>query len=154
MESANMRRSQVILRMPVDNISVTLILHDGVRSDAMLFVPPTEDIARLIGPHGERFLPMFVGSDLRLVARDAIACIGMPSVPRIHHEGDLPVEVQRAGVTLRSGVVLEGELRWTGVAGQARTADYLNADGETIELHTADITFHIVKSHIAMVTER
>lgn len=149
-----MRRSQVILRMPVDNISVTLILHDGVREGAMLFVPPTEDIARLIGPQGERFLPMFVGSDLRLVARDAIACIGIPSVPRIHHEGDLPFEVQRAGVTLRSGVVLEGELRWTGVAGQARTADYLNADGETIELHTTDTTFHIVKSHISMVTER
>ena len=149
-----MRRSQVILRMPVDNISVMLILHDGVRSDAMLFVPPTEDIARLIGPQGERFLPMFVGAELRLVAREAIACIGVPSVPRIHHEGDLPVETQNAAIALRSGNVLEGELRWPAVAGQARTADYLNADGETIELHTADTTFHVVKAHIAMVTER
>lgn len=149
-----MRRSQVILRMPVDNISVTLILHDGAHSDAMLFVPPTEDIARLIGPQGDRFLPMFVDSELRLVARDAIAGIGTPNVPRIPREGDLPVEQQRAVVTLRSGFALEGELRWTGVAGKARTADYLNADGETIEIHTADTTFHILKSHIAMVTER
>ena len=149
-----MRRSQVILRMPVDNISVTLILHDGARSEVMLFVPPTEDIARLIGPQGERFLPMFAGSELRLVARDAIACIGMPSIPRLHRDGDLPVEVQRAAVALRSGTVLEGELRWTGVAGQARTADYLNADGDTIELHATDTTFHVVKSHIVMVTER
>lgn len=149
-----MRRSQVILRMPVDNISVTLILHDGARSDAMLFVPPTEDIARLIGPQGDRFLAMFVGSELTLVARDAIACIGVPSVPRIPHEGDLPVEVQRAAVTLRSGTVLEGELRWTHVAGQARTVDYLNAEGEDIELHAGDTTFHIVKAHVAMVTER
>ncbi len=149
-----MRRSQVILRMPVDNISVTLILHDGARSDAMLFVPPTEDIARLIGPQGERFLPMFIGSDLRLVARDTIACIGVPTVPRIPHEGDLPVEVQRAAVTLRSGTVLEGELRWTGALGQTRTADYLNADGETIEVLAGDTTFHVVKAHVAMVTER
>ena len=55
---------------------------------------------------------------------------------------------------LRSGTALDGELRWTAAAGQSRTADYLNGDGETIELHTPSLTFHILKAQIARVVEK
>ena len=34
-----MRRSQAIQRMPVNSVLATLILHDGERSDVLLFVP-------------------------------------------------------------------------------------------------------------------
>ena len=149
-----MRRSQAILRMPVDQIDVVLIAHDGARSDAMLFVPPTDAIEHMLGARGNRFLPTIVGGKVQLVARDSIAALGVQSVIPMHQDGDLPVEVQAAVVHLRSGVVLEGELRWTAAIGQSRTADYLNGDGETIELHAPNHTFHIAKSHIARVEER
>jgi len=149
-----MRRSQAILRMPVDKIDVVLIGHDGTRSDAMLFVPPNEAIEHMLGERGNRFLPTMVGGTVQLAARDAIAAIGVQAVIAIHQDGDLPVQVQAAVVHLRSGVALEGELRWTAVIGQARTADYLNGDDETIALHTPSHTFHIAKAHIARVEEK
>ena len=61
---------------------------------------------------------------------------------------------QAATIHLRSGATLEGELRWTAAIGQARTADHLNGDAETIELHAPNTTFHIAKAQIARVEER
>ena len=149
-----MRRSQSILRMPVDQVEVVLIGHDGTRSDAMMFVPPTDPIEHMLWSRGNRFLPTIVAGKVQLVARDAIAAIGVQSVITLHQDGDLPVEVQAAVVHLRSGVALEGELRWTAAIGQARTADYLNGDSDTIELHAQNLTFHIAKLHIARVEEK
>lgn len=154
MPTSSMRRSQVILRMPVDHVTASLVLQDGERSEAVLFVPPTDDIAQVIGPTGQRFLPMIRGSKLHLVARTAIACLGVPAVTTLPQDGDLPLEVQAATVVLRSGVRLEGELRWTATRGSARTADFLNTATETFELHTPDLTFHVVKAHVALVEER
>ena len=148
-----MRRSQAILRMPVDQVDVTLILHDGSRLEAMLFVPPTDAVGQMITSRGARFLPAMVGGKVQLVARDAIAALGVQPVIALHQDGDLPVEVQAAVVHLKSGTALEGELRWTAAIGQARTADYLNGDGETIELHAPNLTLHIAKAFIARVEE-
>ena len=150
-----MRRSQAILRMPVDQIDVTLILHDGSRFDAMLFVPPTDAIEQMmLVSRGARFLPAVLGGKVQLVARDTIAALGVQAVIAMHQDGDLPVEVQSAIVHLKSGTTLEGELRWTAAIGQARTADYLNGDADTIELNAAGMTFHISKAQIARVEER
>lgn len=149
-----MRRSQAILRMPVDHVDVTLILHDGSRIEAMLFVPPTDAIEQMLVARAARFIPTLMGGKVQLVARDAIAAIGVQAVIALRQEGDLPVDTQAAVVHLRSGATVEGELRWTAPVGQARTADYLNDDSETIELHTAELTFHIPKSHVARVEER
>lgn len=148
-----MCRSQAILRMPVDQIEVVLIGHDGTRSDAMLFVPPTDAIEQMLDARGNRFLPTIMGGKVQLVARDAIAALGVQSVIAMHQDGDLPVEVQAVAVHLRSGTVLEGELRWTATIGQARTADHLNGPSETLELHATNLTFHIAKGHIARVEE-
>lgn len=149
-----MRRSQVILRMPVDHVEATLILRDGDRSDAVLFVPPTEDIAHLLGPSGPRFLPMIRGAKMHLVAREAIASLGIQAVVSMPQDGDLPIEVQAAMVQLNSGTQLEGELRYSAPIGQARTADFLNGSADSFELHVQGIVFHVVKAHVALVEER
>jgi hypothetical protein len=151
---ASMRRSQVILRMPVDSVEATLILHDGDRSDAVLFVPPTEDIAHLLGPSGPRFLPMIRGGNMHLVAREAIASLGIQAVVAMPQDGDLPIEVQPAMVQLKSGTQLVGELRYNPVTGQARTADFLNTSADSFELHVQGIVFHVAKAHVALVEER
>jgi hypothetical protein len=151
---ASMRRSQVILRMPVDHVDATLILHDGDRSDAVLFVPPTEDIAHLLGPSGPRFLPMIRGAKLHLVAREAIASLGIQTIMALPQDGDLPIEVQPAMVQLTSGTQLVGELRYHATFGEARTADFLNASADSFELHVQGVVFHVVKSHVALVEER
>ncbi len=154
MTSVNLRRSQAILRMPVDNISASMVLHDGERSEVVLFMPPTEDIPHLLGPNGPQFIAMMVGSGVSLVARDAIACLTSPAAAVIALDDDLPVVTQRVGVKLRSGVMIEGELRWTAPTGQQRTADHLNSSASLLELHAPNVIHHIVKAHVARVDER
>lgn len=151
--SVNVRRSQVILRMPVDHVAAALILHDGERFDGILFISPSEDIARVLAAK-EPFLPVVRNGRVCLIARTAIASIGVPASLVVPQDGDLPVEKQMSSVKLRSGVVLEGELRWTGGAGQSRTADYLNTEDVHFEVHTETTRYYVVKHHVALVEER
>lgn len=138
--------------MPVDNVVATMIGHDGARSDVMLFLPPTEDIGHVLG-HGATFLPMVKSGKLCIVSRDTIACFGVPAVPVIPREGDLPVEKQVVTVTLRSGAKVEGELHLTAF-GVQRTTDFMN-DGEPVfRVHGDTTTFHVVKAHVAQVEEK
>jgi hypothetical protein len=153
MASVNQRRSQVILRMPVDHLNASLILHDGEHLDVVLFISPSDDIARVLGST-EPFLPMVRNGRVVLIARSSIATLGLPAVPVVPQEGDLPIEKQAAVIKLRSGAKLEGELQWTGPAGRQRTADHLNAEELFFKVHTADTTHYVVKSHVAMVEER
>jgi hypothetical protein len=144
----NVHRSQAILRMPVDYVDATLILHDGERSEVIFLLPPGEDLARVIG-EGDAFIPVMRNAKICIIARAAIAAIGVPLLV----EDELPAEQQRVAVKLRSGMMLDGELRWTIVCGKQRTADHLNGDARTLELRTADKSFIIVKSHVAFVQE-
>ena len=154
MSSVNMRRSQAILRMPVEHITASMVLHDGVRAEVVLFLPPTEDIVHMLGPSGPRFIAMIMGSGVSLVARDAVACMAVPSNVASALDGDLPIETQRASVKLRSGVAIEGELRWTAHGGAQRMSDYLNSNASSFELHAPNLIHHIVKAHVACVDER
>jgi hypothetical protein len=86
-----------------------------------------------------------------IVARDAIAAIGMP--PKVEDEDALPTDKQKVTVKMKSGMMLDGELRWTIVDGKQRTADHLNSDARTIELRAQDKSYFIVKSHVAYVQE-
>ena len=147
-----MRRSQVILRMPVDHVVATLMMHDGTKSDVVLFVPPTEDIGHLL-TSGPTFLPAVRDGRITIIARDAVASIGTPEVVVIPREDDLPVQRQSAVVTLRSGAKIEGELRFTAPAGQQRTADYLNEAEPVFAVHAAGTTYVVVKAHVAQVEE-
>ena len=146
------RRSQALLRLPVDQVSATMILHDGARSDVELFLTGGESIAQVLG-EGAAFLPVIRKGNVSLVARGAIACLSVVEAP-ITVESDLPVVTQRAHVHLKSGVVLEGELRWTVVTGRQRTADHLNDPAPLVALHAAGTTHHVVKAHVAIVEEK
>lgn len=141
------------MRLPVDHVAASLILHDGDRSDVIIFVSPDENIARILGAR-EPFLPMMRAGKLALVARAAIAALGLPSIPALPKEDDLPVEMQLASIRLRSGHIIEGELRWTGAAGSQRTADYLNSEEPYLEVHAINTTYYVVKHHVALVEER
>jgi hypothetical protein len=141
------------MRLPVDHVTASLVLHDGDRSDVVIFVSPDEDVARLLAAR-EPFLPMVRGGKLTLVARGAIAALGVPSVPVIPKHDDLPIETQLAVIRLRSGQLIEGELRWTGAAGRQRTADHLNSDEPHLVVHAPGTTYYVVKHHIALVEER
>jgi len=141
------------MTLPVDHVTATLILHDGDRSEVVIFVSPDEEIAHVLGAR-EPFLPLVRSGRTALVARGAIAALGLPDVVVISNEGDLPVETQKAMVRLRSGYVIEGELRWTGACGSHRTADHLNSAEPYIKLYAGNTTYYVVKHHIAVVEER
>jgi hypothetical protein len=138
-----MRRSQAILRMPVNTVLATLILHDGERSDVLLYIPPGEDITSLLSP-GQPFLPMIKHARFCLVARSAIAVLGVVIGAEPADDSGLPVTRQRARVRLRSGTALEGELRWPASDVTTRTSDY------TTEPRTIH---YVVKSHMATLEE-
>jgi hypothetical protein len=146
------RRSQALLRLPVDQVSATMILHDGSRSDVELFLTGGETIEQVLGD-GAAFLPVIRKGNVALVARTAIACLSVVET-RITSESELPAVTQRAHVHLNSGVVLEGELEWTAVAGRQRTADHLNDPSPLVALYDAGVTHHVVKAHVAIVEEK
>jgi hypothetical protein len=149
--SENMVRTQVILRMPVDNLVATLILHDGERAEVMLFLHGGEDIAQLIDSTAQ-FIPMVRDGRVCIFARTAIASIEVPARPA-PPEDELPLEKQRAVVKLRSGATVDGELRWCAGGTASRTTDHLNADTPYVEVHRAETVAYVMKSHIASVTE-
>ena len=153
MADSNVHRSQAILRMPVDYVDATLVLHDGDRSEVIFLLPPGEDLARVI-TEGDAFIPVMRAAKICIIARDAIAAVGVALRAPTALEQEMPSEKQKATVKLRSGMMLEGELRWTVVMGKQRTADYLNNEALTIELRTQDKSFFIAKAHIAYVQEQ
>lgn len=150
--SMQIRRSQVILRMPVDNVVATMIGHDGTTADVMLFIPPTEDIGHVLG-QGAAFLAMVKAGKMCIVARDTIACFGVPEVPAIPREDDVPVEKQAVIVTLRSGATVEGEVALTAF-GTQRTTDLLNEPDPILRVHGAATAYYVAKAHVAQVEER
>jgi hypothetical protein len=152
MADANVHRSQAILRMPVDYVDATMIHHDGERSEVIFLLPPGEDLARLM-TQGDAFIPVMRNAKICIVARDSIAALGLPLRPLTPFEEEMPHETQKAMIKLRSGMMLEGELRWTLDDGKQRTADFLKTDGLHVELRTADKSFYVAKSHIAYVQE-
>jgi hypothetical protein len=152
MGDANIKRSQAILRMPVDMVDAVMILHDGDRSDVLLFVPPTEDVARVMSS-GAPFLPVMRDASMCLVARDAIACLGVATALAPKLEEDFPAEEQKIKVTLKSGTILDGIMKWVPIATGRRTADHLNSDGAQIVVYAGERAWIIAKSHIAMLRE-
>ncbi len=149
-----MRRSQVILRMPVDYRDVTLILEDGERTAVILFVPAGESIERHLSGT-EPFLPVMRAARIVLVARASIACASVDvEAPAQPAEAEMPYEHQRAAVKLRGGTTLQGELRWPAVEGRQRTADHLNGAELHVQLFEGDTVHHIAKAHVITVEEQ
>lgn len=138
--------------MPVDMVSATVVLHDGERFEAMLFVPSGEDIAKLLAGTAA-FIPVVRNGRVCLVARTAIAAVGVSKTPVELDPDALPSEEQRVQVKLRNGISLDGLVRWcTPAQGRRRTTDYLNADEACFELH-AELAYVVVKAHVTTVQE-
>ncbi len=152
MTDSNAHRSQAILRMPVDHVDATMILHDGERSEVILLLSPGDHAADvMVG--GDEFLPVMRDAKICLVARDAIAALGLQRRPLTTLEEEMPHETQRATIKLRSGMMLEGELRWPLVDGKRRTVDYLKSSPRYIELRAQDKSWFVAKAHLAYVQE-
>ena len=153
MGEQNIKRSQAILRMPVDMVDAVMFLHDGDRSDVLLFVPPSEDLSRLL-VEGSPFLPVMREASICFIARSAIACLGVDPkrAPKLDEDFG-QAEEQPVKVTLRSGTVIEGTMRWIGIANFSRTVDHLNSDASLIVVYGATHAYLIAKSHVAMVRE-
>jgi hypothetical protein len=149
----NMRRSQAILRMPIDSICALLLLHDGDRSEVMLFLQPGEDVARLVCG-SELFLPVVRNGRVCVVARAAIAALGIPARLARTTTEDLPVQHQSVAVTLRSGTKLDGELRWNSPTEKQKTIEFLNGDASYVVVHTEETAWFVLKSHVATVSEK
>ena len=147
-----MHRSQVILRMPVDYVDATLIMHDAERSEVIFLLAAGEDITTVIDGT-DSFIPVMRAAKICIIARDAIAAVGVALREPSAIEAEMPSEQQRVTVKLKSGMLLDGELRWTIVSGKQRTADHLNNGARHVELRTADKSFFIAKSHVAYVQE-
>lgn len=148
----NPSRSQAMLRVPVNIVDAILYLHDGQPSEVMLFVPPSDDLAQFIS-EGNPFLPVVRAGEELFVARAAIACVGLPPQWAPRFDEDLPVEQQQARVTLRSGAVIEGVMRWVALDGRRRTSDGLNTDAPYLVVHADPTTYLVMKTHIASVSE-
>ena len=149
------RRSQAILRMPVNFVDATLVMHDGERSEVIFFVPPGETLQQfLVDP--APFVPVMRSARIVMVARAAIACVSTPAAPRPPADPDepeLPTERQRVALKLRSGTAFEGELRWTVIEGRQRTADHLNNPDSHILVHDDTHQHFVAKAHLATLEE-
>ncbi len=147
-----MKRSQAILRMPVDMVDACMYLHDGDTSDVLVFVPKAEDVSHMLC-EGSQFLPVMREAAMCLVARSAIACMKVSTKHAPKLEEGLPSEQETVKVTLKSGMVIDGLMKWIPPYGHQRTADHLNSQLPIIVVHAGDDAYLIVKSHIAMVRE-
>ena len=145
-------RSQPLLRVPRDQTPVTLILDDGERANAFLFVSPGTPVARAIAEAGP-FVPVSYTDGTKLVARDSMACIIVSTMYAREEQDDLPTELQPVVIRLRSGHVVKGALRWTPYAGHRRVLDHLNDDATHIVLQDNGYLSFVRKTHIMTVEE-
>ena len=149
MPTASMKRSQAILRMPVDMVDAVMILQNGERSEVLVMLPPSEDLTRFIS-EGGRFLPVNRDASTIQVARSALAAFGIPKrlAPRL--DDDLPVQQQKVRVVLVGGVQLDGVICWVGAAG---CGEHLNGEAAYFPLQVGDTTYLVMKTGVVTVTE-
>jgi hypothetical protein len=151
MASSTEQRSQPLLRLPKNQTPALVTMHDGERAQVFLFVAPGEKLRYFVNDDS-RFVPMGFANGTKLVARDAIAAISI-HVLHAPHDEELPGERQMAKLALRSGAVINGELRWVAPEGQRRTLDFMNDDSRYVIVHDTEHMVFVAKAHIASVEE-
>jgi hypothetical protein len=67
---------------------------------------------------------------------------------------DLPSVEQEVTIKLRSGVALEGKLKWIPEQNERRMSELLDNASVLVVLYAADRVYLIAKGQIAMVSER
>jgi hypothetical protein len=152
MATTNQDRSQPLLRIPRNQTPITLMLEDGERANAMLFVPPGTPVMRMLADAGA-FIPVAFSNGTRLIARDSIACITVHDIHAHVEEFEMLGERQSSAVRLRNGQVIKGELRWFAVSDNRRTLDHLNDQSTHLSMHDGDSVSYIAKRHVTSVEE-
>jgi len=137
--------------VPVHRIRATLILDDGSRREVALPRGQGQSIEDLFAAR-ELFVPVNESGGTRIYARSALACV-VADEPEPADDG-LPHKLRAVRVTLRSGIVLEGELRYVAVEGRARVTDVLNEPAPSFPLHAGTVVHHIAKVHVRSIEER
>ncbi len=140
------------MRVPRDKTPGELILDDGERVYALFFVPQGHTLSGVF-EDSSRFMPVAIGSTVRMVARAAIACMTAHVVHAGSPEMEFPEERQRVIARLRGGTVVRGELRWVAAYGHRRTLDHLNDGSVHLVVHDGDYIHFIAKSAVLSVEE-
>lgn len=145
-------RSQPLMRVPRDKTPGELILDDGDRTYVLFFVPHGDTLSRVF-EDDSAFMPVAVGSVVRMVARASIACMTVHIVHAHVPDEEFPLERQRAIVRLKGGTVVRGELRWVAPHGHRRTLDHLNDASHHVVAYDGDYIHFIAKAAIVSVEE-
>jgi hypothetical protein len=144
------------LRVPVNRVEVELTLGDGRACKGTVFVPPGSQVAQLFRRH-DAFVPIEESGKVRLYAPGALACVAIRPVADADADPmstAIPEEGRAVRVHLRSGTVIEGELRFVPWGERVRTADLLNEASPTLEIHRRDGALcWVQKTHIEHVEE-
>ena len=141
------------LRVPVNRVSVELTLGDGRCLRGTVFVPPGCHVEELLG-RSAAFLPVEQDGTVVLYAPGAIACVAVREETAEPHPDDLPLAARALAVRLRSGTVVQGEVRYVAWSGAMRTADLLNEPAATIALYgQRGVVQHVAKAHVESVEE-
>jgi hypothetical protein len=156
MTTTNQDRSQPLFRIPREQTPVTIILDDGERAPAKLFVPPGSSVMRMLAD-AAAFIPVsftgnFVGG-VRLIAQASIACISIHVLHAHVEDHESLGERQKTIVRLRGGQVIKGELRWLPENGNRRVLDHLNDHATHLMIHEGEYIHFVAKPHVASVEE-
>lgn len=158
------------LRLPTVAVPVRLAMVGATPVDADLFVPDVtrqsrgtliDDVAAMLD-EPEGWLPARRGTEVRLVAKHAIAWIAMtrrdpdrdahdfsseePSEVTKLYDQQFPVEVE-----LASGARVRGTLLDSAPADRSRVIDHLNTARRFVRLWTHDEQYFIATAHITAV---
>ncbi|HUS33515.1 MAG TPA: hypothetical protein VMZ53_33665 [Kofleriaceae bacterium] len=145
-------RSQPLLRIPRNQTPVTIMLEDGERASAMLFVAPGTSVMRMLAD-AAAFVPVSFTSGVRLIARDSIACITVHILHAHVEEFEAVCERQKSLVRLRNGQHMKGELHWIPSSENRRMLDHLNDQSSHLTMHDGDHVSYISKRHVASAEE-
>jgi DNA-binding NtrC family response regulator len=137
--------------VPVQRIRATLILDDGSRREVALPRGQGQSIEDLFAAR-ELFVPVNESGGTRIYARSTLACV--VAEESASEDDGLPHKHRAVRVTLRSGIVLEGELRYVAVEGRARVTDVLNEAVPSFTLYAGTTVHHIAKAHVRSIEER
>lgn len=134
----------------VEEVDVSLLLHDGSRRNVSLIVPAGQTMESLLLTP-EPFLLVQDEGRTRHYARATLAMVEVETAPR--SIDSLPRNDCRVQVRLLSGVSIEGHMRWVPGVARHSASDVLCEPSSVLVVHAGAITCFIAKSHIAWVEE-
>jgi hypothetical protein len=141
------------LRVPVEKASVEVLLSDGTRHSLVVFQAPGQRLENFADAP-EPFFPAHEQDRVRLFARaNIVALSGERRASRLPGEDDPPETQRTVRVHVRSGEVLEGDLRFVACEGSLRPVDHLNESARSFPLFTTGRVYHIAKAHVLFVEE-